>query len=29
LLNTGHFALEEEADTVSEHTGRLMAEAFA
>lgn len=29
LLDAGHFALEEEADTVGEHTGRLMAEAFA
>jgi hypothetical protein len=28
LLDTGHFALEEEADTISEHTGKLMAEAF-
>ena len=28
LLDAGHFALEEEADTVSEHTAGLMAEAF-
>ena len=28
LLDAGHFALEEEADAVSEYTARLMAEAF-
>ena len=29
LLDAGHFALEEEADAVSEHTGELMTKAFA
>jgi pimeloyl-ACP methyl ester carboxylesterase len=28
LLDTGHFALEEEADTIAEHTSRLMRAAF-
>jgi pimeloyl-ACP methyl ester carboxylesterase len=28
LLDTGHFALEEEADTVAEHTGRVLRAAF-
>jgi pimeloyl-ACP methyl ester carboxylesterase len=29
LLDTGHFALEEEADTIAEHTGRLLRATFA
>lgn len=29
LLNTGHFALEEEADTIAEHIDTLMAKTFA
>jgi pimeloyl-ACP methyl ester carboxylesterase len=29
LLDAGHFALEEEADRVSEQTAELMAKAFA
>jgi pimeloyl-ACP methyl ester carboxylesterase len=29
LLDTGHFALEEECDTVAEHTNDLMTQAFA
>jgi pimeloyl-ACP methyl ester carboxylesterase len=29
LLDTGHFALEEEADTIAEHINELMSEAFA
>ena len=28
LLDTGHFALEEEADTIAEHTGRALRAAF-
>ena len=28
LLDTGHFALEEEADTIAEHAGRLLRAAF-
>ncbi len=28
LLDTGHFALEEEADTIAELTGKLMRTAF-
>ncbi len=28
LLDTGHFALEEEADTIAEHTGRLLRATF-
>jgi hypothetical protein len=28
LLDTGHFALEEEADTIAELTGRLLRDAF-
>ena len=28
LLDTGHFALEEEADTIAEHTGRLLRTTF-
>jgi pimeloyl-ACP methyl ester carboxylesterase len=28
LLDTGHFALEEEADTIAEHTGRVLRAAF-
>ena len=28
LLDTGHFALEEEADTIAEHTGRTLRAAF-
>jgi pimeloyl-ACP methyl ester carboxylesterase len=28
LLDTGHFALEEEADTIAEHTGRVLRVAF-
>jgi pimeloyl-ACP methyl ester carboxylesterase len=29
LLDTGHFALEEEVDAISDHIGRLMASAFS
>ena len=28
LLDTGHFALEEEADTIAELSGKLMRSAF-